>query len=174
MEEAISLLRSTALGRPLWGDSSLSRPAETGPDRVKTRRVMDSGIWIVLAAPRGPMGAWRVDPSHSTGLGEVWLRDAVRRVQRAANGVSGLHCCYQHTIAQQVERPFEVVGEDMQAHFRTHSVERPGKEMGGANPGLLNRLWFRRGLQTSKSSFRNFRLWPSLALGIRRSSAISS
>jgi len=60
----------------------------------------------------------------------------VRRVRKAANGVSGLHCRYQRTIAQQVQHPFEVVGEHMQAHFRAHAVERLGEEMGGVHPGL--------------------------------------
>lgn len=74
-------------------------------------------------------------------LGEVWFRDAVRRVQRAANVVLGLHRGHQRTIAQQVQHPFEVVGEHMQAHFRAHPVVRPGEEMGGTHSRFQRAKW---------------------------------
>ncbi|MCY1292984.1 hypothetical protein D9M70_422280 [compost metagenome] len=91
---------------------------------------------MVSTAPSGLVGAWRVHPRHSADSGKCGFHDAVRRVQWAANGVSGLHCCHQRTIAHQVQYPLEVVGEHMQAHFRAHPVERTGEEMGSAHPRL--------------------------------------
>lgn len=55
---------------------------------------------------------------------QVQPHSPVQREQLAAHEVSGLHCHHQRTIAQQVQHPFEVVGEHMQAHFRAHPAGR--------------------------------------------------
>lgn len=103
-----------------------------GPDRVKTHLVVSSWMLGCFGDAQRPYGRWACRSESFNCFGQVWLRDAVRRAQRAANGVSGLHRSYQRIIAQQVQHLFEVVGGHMQAHFRTHPLERSGEEMGGA------------------------------------------
>src|SRR3954452_25497874 len=42
----------------------------------------------------------------------------------------------QRFDSEDVDHPIHVVGEHLQAHFRTDLFERPGQEMGAAHPRL--------------------------------------
>ena len=43
---------------------------------------------------------------------------------------------YQRDRAQEIEDPFEVVGQYVETHLGTHVGQRPGEEMGRTHPGL--------------------------------------